>query len=83
MKKLLLILLAFPFLMQAQGGMCLPLNLKRQNEKEMKSLGFKLKADDLYNPGKPSVMDAICQFNGGCTGEIISPEGLMLTNHHC
>jgi hypothetical protein len=83
MKKLLLILLAFPFLMQAQGGMWLPLNLKRQNEKEMKSLGFKLKADDLYNPGKPSVMDAICQFNGGCTGEIISPEGLMLTNHHC
>lgn len=82
MNKLVLLLL-LPVMLEAQGGMWIPLNLKRQNEKEMKSLGFKMKADDLYNPGKPSVMDAICQFNGGCTGEIISPQGLMLTNHHC
>lgn len=82
MNKLVLLLL-LPVMLEAQGGMWIPLHLKRQNEKEMKSLGFKMKADDLYNPGKPSVMDAICQFNGGCTGEIISPQGLMLTNHHC
>jgi hypothetical protein len=67
----------------AQGGMWMPLHLKKQNERDMKSLGLKLNAEDIYNPGEPSIMDAICQFGGGCTGEIISPQGLLLTNHHC
>lgn len=49
----------------------------------MKSLGLKLSADDIYAPAKPSIKDAICWFDGGCTGEIISAEGLLLTNHHC
>jgi Peptidase S46 len=75
--------LFFSVFIGAQGGMWLPLDLKNQNEKEMKSLGLKLKATDIYNPDKPSIKDAICQFNGGCTGEIISPQGLLLTNHHC
>ena len=70
-------------LLPAQGGMWLPMDLKKQNEKEMKSLGLKLKANDIYHPENTSIMDAICQFNGGCTGEIISPQGLLLTNHHC
>ncbi len=69
--------------LQAQGGMWLPLYLEKQNEKEMRSLGMKLKADDLYAPNRPSVKDAICQYSGGCTAEIISPQGLLLTNHHC
>lgn len=63
--------------------MWLPMYLEKQNEKEMKALGCKLDADDLYAPNRPSVKDAICQFSGGCTGAIISPKGLLLTNHHC
>ncbi len=79
----LLLLVANALLLHAQGGMWLPLDLKRNNEKDMKSLGLKIKADQIYHPDKASIKDAICQFNGGCTGEIISPQGLLLTNHHC
>lgn len=84
MKKLLLPLLlsCIAATLSAQG-MWLPLLLEKQNEKEMKSLGLKLSADDIYHPVNPSIKDAICQFDGGCTGEMISPEGLLLTNHHC
>ncbi len=83
MKKAFLFLFLLPVLLRAQGGMWLPMHLEKQNEKEMKAMGCKLAADDLYAPNRPSVKDAICQFSGGCTGEIISPEGLLLTNHHC
>lgn len=80
--SLLLVLLA-ALCGNAQGGMWLPLDLKKNNEKEMKSLGLKMKADQIYHPDNASIKDAICQFNGGCTGEIISAQGLLLTNHHC
>lgn len=83
MKKLMLLLFLVPVLLHAQGGMWLPMNLEKQNEKEMKALGCKLDADDLYAPNRPSVKDAICQFSGGCTGAIVSKQGLLLTNHHC
>lgn len=83
MKKLFLLLLLLPSLLLAQGGMWIPSLLEKQNEKEMKSLGLKLDADDIYHSANPSLKDAICWFQGGCTGEIISPEGLLLTNHHC
>ena len=83
MKKLLFLLFLAPGLLRAQGGMWVPLLLEKQNEKEMKSLGLKLEADDIYSSVNPSLKDAICQFAGGCTGEMISPEGLLLTNHHC
>ncbi|HND88621.1 MAG TPA: S46 family peptidase, partial [Saprospiraceae bacterium] len=79
----LLLSLLLPAFSRAQGGMWLPMLLEKQNEKEMKSLGLKLSADDLYAPNRPSIKDAICLFDGGCTGEMISPEGLLLTNHHC
>lgn len=82
-KLCLVLLFLAPALLRAQGGMWLPLLLEKQNEKEMKALGCKLSADDLYSPVRPSVKDAICWFHGGCTGEVISPEGLVLTNHHC
>ena len=83
MKKLLrTILFIAPTLLSAQG-MWLPMLLEKQNEKEMKSLGLKISADDLYTVIQPSVKDAICLFNGGCTGDVISAEGLLLTNHHC
>lgn len=63
--------------------MWLPMHLEKQNEPEMKALGFNLEADDLYSVNQPSIKDAICQSSGGCTGEIISPDGLLLSNHHC
>jgi len=83
MKKYLVSwLFLLPVLLSAQG-MWVPLLLEKQNEKEMKSLGLKLDADDIYSNFDPSIKDAICQFDGGCTGEMISGEGLLLTNHHC
>ncbi|WP_144282329.1 S46 family peptidase [Chryseobacterium echinoideorum] len=65
---------------QQYGGMWIPTEL---NEKEMKDLGMKISAKDIFNTKKPSIKDAVVQFNGGCTAEIISPKGLLLTNHHC
>jgi hypothetical protein len=66
-----------------QGGMWIPSLLKGMNEKEMKSLGSKLSAKDIYDVNKSSLKDAIGHFNGGCTSEVISSKGLILTNHHC
>jgi len=68
---------------QMQGGMWVPSELEGMNEMEMQYLGSKLSASDIYDTDNPSLKDAIVQFNGGCTGEIISDQGLMLTNHHC
>ncbi len=65
---------------QQYGGMWIPTEV---NEKEMKDLGMKISAKDIFNPSKPSIKDAVVQFDGGCTAEIISPKGLLLTNHHC
>ncbi len=69
---------------QADEGMWLLQLLKQQNSIEMmKKQGLNLDADDIYNPQGVSLKDAVGIFGGGCTGEIISPEGLILTNHHC
>lgn len=73
----------FPAVMafaQQYGGMWIPTEL---NEKEMKDLGMKISAKQIFDHSKPSIKDAVVQFNGGCTAEIISPKGLLLTNHHC
>lgn len=84
MKFLKLLLLFVAFQMQAQqGGMWIPSMLKGMNESEMKSLGMKMSAQDIYDVNQSSLKDAIIHFNGGCTSEIISPKGLLLTNHHC
>ncbi|MBO7445823.1 MAG: S46 family peptidase [Bacteroidales bacterium] len=85
MKKLLLslVLTFFTFgLLMADEGMWLPIFLK-YNEAEMQSLGFKLTAEDVYSVNHHSMKDAIVLFGGGCTGELISSQGLLLTNHHC
>lgn len=66
-----------------QGGMWIPSLLQGMNETEMQSLGSKLSAKDIYNVNTSSLKDAIGHFNGGCTSEVISPKGLILTNHHC
>ncbi len=67
----------------AGEGMWLPLLLKALNETEMQSMGMKMTAEDIYSVNKGSLKDAIVHFNGGCTSEIISSQGLLLTNHHC
>jgi hypothetical protein len=66
-----------------QGGMWIPSLLEGMNEKEMKSLGMKMSAKDIYDVNKSSMKDAVPHFNNGCTSEVISPKGLLLTNHHC
>src|SRR5258706_9845580 len=67
----------------ANEGMWLPLLLQQLNEKQMKSLGMKISAKDIYSINSGSLKDAIVSFGGFCTGVIISSKGLVLTNHHC
>jgi hypothetical protein len=84
MKKVLISLLLIPSLMsssRADEGMWIPM-LIGKNYAEMQKAGLKLTPDDIYNINKSSLKDAIVSL-GFCTGEFISPEGLMLTNHHC
>lgn len=80
--RLLVLLLVLPAYSQ-QGGMWIPSLLKGMNETEMKNLGMKMSASDIYDVNKSSLKDAVPQFNGGCTSEVISSKGLLLTNHHC
>ena len=84
MKFLKLFLLLFVIQTQAQqGGMWIPSLLKGMNETEMKNLGMKMSAKEIYDVNQSSMKDAVPHFNGGCTSEVISPKGLILTNHHC
>lgn len=80
--KLLFLFIAFQITAQ-QGGMWIPSLLEGMNENEMHSLGSKMSANDIWDVNNASLKDAIIHFNGGCTGEIISDRGLILTNHHC
>ena len=65
-----------------EGMWLLPL-IKKMNAKEMKELGCELSAKDIYNANGSSLKNSIVQFGNGCTGEIISKQGLLVTNHHC
>ena len=84
MKRTLLTLLAALVLLPALAdeGMWLP-SLISERIDDMRAKGFRLTAEDIYSINKASMKDAVVLFNGGCTGELISPEGLLLTNHHC
>ncbi|MGB4204419.1 MAG: S46 family peptidase [Bacteroidales bacterium] len=85
MKKLsfILSLLIITLRLSAIEGMWLPILLQQLNEKEMQQMGLRLTAEDIYSVNHSSLKDAILIFGRGCTAEIISSEGLILTNHHC
>jgi len=87
MKKitfLILILAIFiSTFLRADEGMWIPLLIEKYNIKIMQEKGFKLSAEDIYSVNRACMKDAIVIFGGGCTGEMISPEGLLITNHHC
>lgn len=76
-------LLSNCFVVKADEGMWLPLFVERLNYEDMKSKGCNLSPEEIYSVNKSSLKDAIVIFGGGCTGEIISGKGLLLTNHHC
>ena len=81
--KLLIVLGIVTLKSFADEGMWLPFLLESLNQKDMKAMGMKINAADIYDINKGSLKDAVVQFGGGCTGEIISNQGLVLTNHHC
>lgn len=85
MKKLLLVIISLhlAFTSFAKEGMWIPLLLEKYNIEEMQEMGFKLTAQDIYSINQASMKDAVMIFNGGCTAELISDQGLIITNHHC
>ena len=85
MKKLFLslfIVASLCFNLRADEGMWIPM-LLQNNEQDMQEMGMNITAEDIYSINHSSMKDAVVLFDGGCTGEIVSNQGLLLTNHHC
>jgi len=86
MKKVisfLIIIVLLPSLLHAKEGMWIPSLLNKFVEKDMRKMGMRLTAEEIYSINQASLKDAIIIFGGGCTGEVVSDQGLVLTNHHC
>jgi hypothetical protein len=85
MKNTVITLVIFlsAFHISAKEGMWIPLLLEKYNFSDMQQMGFKLSPQDIYDANHSSMKDAVVIFGRGCTGEIISNEGLLITNHHC
>ncbi len=85
MKKIVLFLFCCftVFSVRADEGMWIPSLLKKLNESDLQTKGLKISVEDIYSVNRSSLKDAIVHFGGGCTAEVISYEGLILTNHHC
>jgi len=85
MKKILSVFLLVTIVttLFADEGMWVPMFLKKYTIEQMQAKGFKLTAEDIYDINHASIKDAVMIFGGGCTAELISPEGLLITNHHC
>jgi hypothetical protein len=87
MKQFKISLLAFVLMIgsfaKADEGMWFLMFIDRLNQRDMQKMGLQLTAEEIYSINNHSLKDAIVQFNGGCTAEVISKEGLLLTNHHC
>lgn len=83
LSRILLFFLLIPVLAGANEGMWIPSLLKKLNEQDLKARGLKIPVEQIWSTDKASLKDAIVQFGGGCTAEVISYKGLLLTNHHC
>jgi len=86
MKKffvLFILLWSSLFVSRADEGMWLPMFIDRLNYTDMQKMGLQLSAEEIYSINRSSLKDAIVQFGGGCTAEMISGQGLLITNHHC
>ena len=85
MKRIILSLFLTSAVLSAHAdeGMWMLTDLQKQNEVAMTELGLLIPANQIYNPDGIALKDAVVHFGGGCTGEVISAEGLVLTNHHC
>jgi len=81
--KLVVFFLFLSVLSRADEGMWIPSLLKSLNESDLKTKGLKISVEDIYSVNRSSIKDAIVLFGGGCTAEVISDQGLILTNHHC